>query len=178
MRIRTFLLFPVSWVFGIVSYFQSLQEVKKVPLLVATWCQHSEAGLEGGKSPPAWSKSIWLFIVSHVIKRPLVYDSSEVKKGLHLLKNIERDSCMCQVRMKAFISVSLLSVIFQNSLVSRCAFGRIKHEHLSWITFGLITQTDPVLWVCLLGQRSNAHCHQWPTGMNVVLMTCMSWLIM
>lgn len=100
---------------------------------MATRCQHSQAGLEGGKSPPAWSKSIWLFIVSLMIKRPLVCDSSEVKKGLHLLMNIECDSCMCQVHMKAFIPVFLLSAIFQNALVSWCAFGRIKHEHLSWI---------------------------------------------
>lgn len=112
---------------------------------MATQCQHSEAGLQGGKSSPAWSKSIWLFIVSHVIKRPLVCDSSEVK-GLHLLKNIEHDSCMCQVHMKAFISVSLLSVIFQNSLVSRYAFGRIKHEHLSWI--------KPYVWL----NHTNGSC--------------------
>ena len=34
---------------------------------------------------------------------------------------------------EGFIPVFLLSAIFQNALVSRCAFGRPKHEHLNWI---------------------------------------------
>ena len=100
----------------------SLYKRLRGALLVVTQYQHSEAGLEGGKAPPAWSESIWLFIVNHVIKRPLVCDSSEVKKGLYLLMNTERDSCMRQLHTKAFIPVclSLLSHLSERASFTVC----------------------------------------------------------
>ena len=42
-------------------------------------------------------------------------------------------ACVNYIRRLSFLFAFHCSAIFQNALVSQCAFGRLKHGHLNWI---------------------------------------------